>query len=107
VFRSRLGRTISEADNTWCTLLTMNANQNALQRRTAARTEFQRPLVVSSLTLAIVRGLFVADTSENAIANLGWNPKTHTNCTTTAPKQSPAPSGAQPKSTSTATEVTR
>jgi len=29
-------------------------------------------LVVSSLTLAIVLGLSVADTSENAVANLGW-----------------------------------
>ena len=30
------------------------------------------PLVVSTLTLAVVLGLSVADTSENAVANLGW-----------------------------------
>lgn len=71
-FRSRLGRTISEADNTWFTLLTMNTNQLHFNAEYAARTEFKQPLVVSSLTLAIVLGLSVADTSENAAANLGW-----------------------------------
>jgi acyl dehydratase len=71
-FRSRLGRTISEADNTWFTLLTMNTNQVHFNVEYAKGTEFERPLVVSSLTLAIVLGLSVADTSENAVANLGW-----------------------------------
>jgi itaconyl-CoA hydratase len=71
-FRSRLGRTISEADNTWFTLLTMNTNQVHFNVEYARGTEFERPLVVSSLTLAIVLGLSVADTSENAVANLGW-----------------------------------
>jgi itaconyl-CoA hydratase len=41
-------------------------------REYAARTEFGQPLVVSTLTLAVVLGLSVADTSENAVANLGW-----------------------------------
>lgn len=72
VYRSRLGRTVSENDNTWFTLLTMNTNQIHFNEPFAARTEFGRPLVVSTLTLAIVLGLSVADTSENAAANLGW-----------------------------------
>jgi itaconyl-CoA hydratase len=72
-YRSRLGRTISEADNTWFTLLTMNTNQMHFNHAFAERTEFGRPLVVSTLTLAIVLGLSVADTSENALANLGWD----------------------------------
>lgn len=72
VYRSRLGRTISEADNTWFTCLTMNTNQMHFNREYAARTEFKEPLVVSTLTLAVVLGLSVADTSENAVANLGW-----------------------------------
>ena len=72
VYRSRLGRTISEADNTWFTCLTMNTNQMHFNREYAARTEFGEPLVVSTLTLAVVLGLSVADTSENAVANLGW-----------------------------------
>ena len=63
VYRSRLGRTVSEADNTWFTCLTMNTNQMHFNRAYAARTEFGEPLVVSTLTLAIVLGLSVADTS--------------------------------------------
>lgn len=72
VFNSRLGRTISESDNTWFTLLTMNTNQIHFNVEHAKDTEFGRPLIVSTLTLAIVLGLSVADTSENATANLGW-----------------------------------
>jgi acyl dehydratase len=72
VYRSRLGRTISSTDNTWFTLLTMNTNQVHFNAEFASRTEFAAPLVVSTLTLAIVLGLSVADTSENAAANLGW-----------------------------------
>ena len=73
VYRSRLGRTVTETDNTWFTLLTMNTNQMHFNRPFAERTEFGQPLVVSTLTLAIVIGLSVADTSENAVANLGWD----------------------------------
>ena len=50
----------------------MNTNQMHFNAPYAARTEFGQPLVVSTLTLAIVLGLSVADTSENAAANLGW-----------------------------------
>jgi acyl dehydratase len=73
IFRSRLGRTITETDNTWFTCLTMNTNQMHFNREFAAGTEFGQPLVVSTLTLAVVLGLSVADTSENAVANLGWS----------------------------------
>jgi len=73
VYRSRVGRTVTETDNIWFTLLTMNTNQMHFNRPLAERTEFGQPLVVSTLTLAIVLGLSVADTSENAVANLGWD----------------------------------
>ncbi len=72
VYRSRLGRTLTETDNTWFTLLTMNTNQMHFNAPYAERTEFGATLVVSTLTLAVVLGLSVADTSENAVANLGW-----------------------------------
>lgn len=72
VYRSRLGRTISEADNVWFTCLTMNTNQVHFNAELAARTRFGRPLVNSTLTLALVTGLSVPDTSENATANLSW-----------------------------------
>jgi itaconyl-CoA hydratase len=72
VYRSWLGRTVTEADNVWFTNLTMNTNQIHFNSVWAAQTEFTRPLVNSTLTLALVVGLSVRDTSENAIANLGW-----------------------------------
>jgi itaconyl-CoA hydratase len=67
------GRTIGETDNTWFSLLTNNAHQVHVNADYAARTEFGRPLVVSTLTLAIVTGLSVPDVSQNAVANLGWD----------------------------------
>lgn len=72
VYVSHLGRTVSEADNVWFTCITMNTNPMHFNAELAAATEFGRPLVVSTLTLAIVLGLSVRDTSENAAANLGW-----------------------------------
>lgn len=72
VFRSRLGRTITETDNTWFTTLTMNTNQVHFNAEFAARTRFGRPLVNSCLTLSLVTGLSVPDTSENGTANLSW-----------------------------------
>lgn len=72
VFRSRLGRTISEADNTWFTCLTMNTNQVHFNAEFARGTRFERPLVNSCLPLALVTGLSVPDTSENGMANLSW-----------------------------------
>jgi itaconyl-CoA hydratase len=72
VFRSRLGRTITETENVWFTCLTMNTNQVHFNVRYAERTRFGRPLVNSTLTLALVTGMTVPDTSENATANLSW-----------------------------------
>lgn len=72
-FRSRLGRTICEADNVWFTCLTMNTNQVHFNHAYAQETEFGGPLVNSTLTLALVTGLSVCDTSENAVANLSWD----------------------------------
>ena len=73
VYRHPLGRTISEADNTWFTLLTMNTNPMHLAGRYAAKSEFGRILVNSTLTVAIVSGQSVIDTSQLAFANLGWD----------------------------------
>jgi acyl dehydratase len=72
VYRSRLGRTISEADNVWFTCLTMNTNQIHFNVPYAEGTQFGKPLVNSAFTMALVLGLTVPDTSENAAANLGW-----------------------------------
>jgi acyl dehydratase len=72
VFRSRFGRTITETDNVWFTCLTMNTNQVHFNVPFAERTRFGRPLVNSAFTLALVTGMTVPDTSENATANLSW-----------------------------------
>ena len=72
VYEHRPGRTISEADNTWFCLLTMNQHPLHFDAAYAAKSEFGRPVVVSSLTLAMVVGMSVTDTSQKAIANLGW-----------------------------------
>ena len=39
----------------------------------AAQTEFARPLVDSTFTLALVTGQSVTDVSQNVFANLGWD----------------------------------
>jgi len=72
IYEHRPGRTISEADNTWFTLLTMNTHPLHFDAAYCARTEFGRPLVNSCLTLAIVTGMSVSDVSQKAVANLGW-----------------------------------
>ncbi len=72
VFRSRLGRTVTETDNIWFTCLTLNTNQIHFNVPYAERTQFGQPLVNSAFTLALVTGMTVPDTSENAAANLAW-----------------------------------
>jgi acyl dehydratase len=72
VIRHPLGRTITATDNTWFTLLTVNSNPIHFDRYYSEQTEFKQPLVNSTLTLALVTGLSVADVSQNAV-NLGWD----------------------------------
>ncbi len=71
VYEHPLGRTVLAADNVWFTLLTMNPNPIHFDAHYAAQTEWERPLVDSTFTLALVTGLSVADVSQNAV-NLGW-----------------------------------
>lgn len=72
VFPSRLGRTVTETDNVYFTCLTLNTNQNHFNDEFSRGTPFGKPLVNSAFTLALVTGLTVPDTSENATANLAW-----------------------------------
>jgi acyl dehydratase len=71
IHRSRFGRTVLEADNVWFTLLTLNTNPIHFDSEYAATTEWKRPLVDSTFTLALVTGLSVVDVSERGV-NLGW-----------------------------------
>ncbi len=73
IYQHALGRTVLAADNLWFTLLTLNTNPVHFDHNYAAKTEFGRPLVNSTFTLAVVTGQSVADISQNAMANLGWD----------------------------------
>ena len=72
IYQHPVGRTITQADNIWFTLLTVNNNPIHFDAVYAAQTEFGKPLVDSTFTLALVTGLSVADLSMNAV-NLGWD----------------------------------
>ena len=72
IYEHRPGRTITSADNSWFTLLTMNTHPLHFDMAYASKSEFGRVVVNSCLTLSIVVGMSVSDTSQKAIANLGW-----------------------------------
>jgi len=73
VYRHPLGRTISTTDNAWLTLLTQNTAPLHFDAHYAAQTSWGRPLVDSTLTLALVTGQSVTDVSQHVFANLGWD----------------------------------
>ena len=73
VYRHPLGRTVTTADTISYTLLTQNTAPVHFDHHYASHTEFGRPLVNSTFTLALVTGQTVTDVSQNAFANLGWN----------------------------------
>lgn len=72
VYEHRPGRTITETDNTWFTLLTMNTHPMHFDREYAKHSEFGRVIVCSPFTVALMVGMSVTDVSQKAIANLGW-----------------------------------
>ena len=73
LYRHPLGRTVTQTDNVWFTLLTQNTAPVHFDRHYAAQTEFGRPLVDSTFTVALVTGQSVTDVSQNVMANLGWD----------------------------------
>lgn len=73
VFEHRPGRTVTELDNIWQSLVNMNNHPAHIDAAYAQRTEFEKLLVNSSVTLAIISGMTVATMSARAIANLGWD----------------------------------
>jgi acyl dehydratase len=73
VYQHPLGRTVLSVDNSWFTLLSQNVNAIHFDHHYAAQTEFGRPLVDSTFTLALVTGQSTIDLSLNVMANLGWD----------------------------------
>ena len=73
IVEHRPGRTITEADNIWQSLLSMNLNPIHIDAAYCEQTEWKRPLVSSLVTLSIVTGMSVQSTSARTLANLGWD----------------------------------
>ena len=73
VYEHRPGKTVTEADNHWFTLMTMNTHPLHFDAEYMKGSEFERNLVVSPYTLALVIGMSVSDISQKAIANLGMD----------------------------------
>jgi itaconyl-CoA hydratase len=73
VFEHRPGRTVLQVDNSWFTLLTMNTQELHFDAAYAAKSEWKKPLVDSTFTLALLTGMSVRTVSAKVVANLGWD----------------------------------
>jgi itaconyl-CoA hydratase len=73
VVEHRPGRTVTEADNIWQSLLALNTHPLHIDNAYGEKTEFGRTLVSSLVTFSIVGGLSVNGTSAKTLANLGWD----------------------------------
>jgi acyl dehydratase len=66
------GRTITEHDNTWFALLTMNQHPLYIDEHYARQQPLGRRPVIDTLVFSLAVGMSVADTSGKTIANLGY-----------------------------------
>lgn len=71
------GRTITETDNIWFSLLTMNQHPLHIDSHYGSETQHSRNLVVGTLVFSIAVGMSVADISGRAIANLEYEEIKH------------------------------
>src|SRR5579859_7448605 len=72
VFNHEWSRTITETDNVWFSLLTMNVQPLHIDAHYAAKSEWGKPLVNSLFTLGLMIGISVNDiTVGTTVANLG------------------------------------
>ena len=72
VYRHWPGRTITEHDNTWFALLTMNQHPLFIDDEFARKTALGRRPVIDTLIFNLAVGMSVADTSGKTLANLGY-----------------------------------
>jgi acyl dehydratase len=77
VFKHWPGRTITETDDTWFSLLTMNQHPLHIDAHYAMQTQHGQRLVVGTLVFSLVVGMSVADISGRAIANLEYEEIKH------------------------------
>lgn len=73
VIEHRPGRTITQTDNIWQSLINMNQHPIHINEHYAAETEFGKLLVGGLVTFNIVNGMTVSSVSQKAICHLGWD----------------------------------
>ena len=74
IFDHPIRRTVTETDNVLLTTLTHNPAALHLDAEYMKNTEFGQPLVNSCLTLSLMVGISVNDTTHGTtVANLGWD----------------------------------
>src|ERR1700675_1828414 len=72
IYRHWPGRTITDHDNTWFALLSMNQNPLFIDEHYARSQPLGRRPVIDTLVFSLAVGMSVADTSGKTIANLGY-----------------------------------
>jgi itaconyl-CoA hydratase len=73
IYYHPMGKTVTETDNQWFTLLTQNTSKTHVDRNFAEQTEYKVPLVNSTFIFSLVTGQSTIDLSMNVFANLGWD----------------------------------
>jgi len=76
-FKHWPGRTITEFDDTWFSLMTMNQHPLHIDSNYARSTQHGKCLVNGTLVFSLVVGMSVADISGKAIANLEYEEVKH------------------------------
>lgn len=78
IIQHSLGRTITEADNTFFNALTMNTQPLHLNEDFSSKTQFGKRIVNGILTLGFVIGITVNElTAGTIVANLGYEKVEH------------------------------
>jgi acyl dehydratase len=77
IFEHWPGRTITEFDNTWFSLLTMNQHPLHIDSHYGRSTQHGKCLVNGALVFSLVVGMTVTDISGKAIANLEYEEVKH------------------------------
>jgi len=78
IFKHSLGRTITEADNTFFNAMTMNTQPLHLNEDFSRKTHFGKRIVNGILTLGVVIGITVNElTAGTIVANLGYEKVEH------------------------------
>ena len=72
IYKHWPGRTITDYDNSWYCLLSMNQHPLYIDAHYARKTELGKSPVVETLVFSLAVGMSVADTSGKTIANFGF-----------------------------------